>query len=73
MRSPSSPPHLVEPFNRGTATRLAGAGIGLGLTIVDTIAHANHGTPTLTPRPEGGLIAELKMARHDARGELGAS
>jgi len=52
---------LVEPFNRGTATRLAGGGIGLGLTIVDTIARAHGGSLTLTPRHGGGLIAELKL------------
>lgn len=53
---------LVEPFNRGAATRLAGRGIGLGLTIVDAIARCSAGTLALSPRTEGGLIAELKLS-----------
>lgn len=53
---------LVEPFNRGAATRLAGRGIGLGLTIVDAIARCSAGMLALSPRTEGGLIAELKLS-----------
>lgn len=52
---------LIEPFHRGAATRLAGGGTGLGLTIVDAIARAHHGSLTLSPRASGGLVAEFRL------------
>lgn len=54
---------LTEPFNRGDRTRLAGGGLGLGLTIVDTIARTTGGTLALRPRKAGGLVADLVFLR----------
>lgn len=52
---------LVEPFNRGAGSRLAGGGTGLGLTLVETIARSQQGTLTLSPRRSGGLTARLTL------------
>jgi two-component system sensor histidine kinase VanS len=59
-------PHLVstlhEPFQRGSRRiRTDHAGVGLGLAIVRSIAHAHHGTLTLTPRTAGGLRVTVKL------------
>ncbi|AZM58088.1 two-component sensor histidine kinase [Streptomyces sp. WAC 01529] len=57
---------LTEPFLRGTRRVHAdGAGVGLGLAIVQTMTRAHDGTLTLTPRPDGGLrvTVELPAAR----------
>ena len=53
--------HLVEPFSRGAAARLAGGGVSLGLTIVDTIACGCGGELALRACPGGGLAAELTL------------
>ncbi|MFD8304528.1 sensor histidine kinase [Streptomyces sp. NPDC059690] len=55
---------LAEPFQRGTE-RIHGdhAGVGLGLAIVRTIAHAHDGTLTLAPRPAGGLRVTVELPR----------
>lgn len=58
---------LREPFYRGTETRLAGArgragrNVGLGLSIVNSIAARHGGTLDLAARSGGGLIAVLKL------------
>ncbi|MFT4231353.1 MAG: HAMP domain-containing sensor histidine kinase, partial [Leucobacter sp.] len=56
---------LVEPFNRGDATRLADGdgepGLGLGLTLADEAARACGGSLALAPRPGGGLVATLSL------------
>ncbi|TRW44401.1 sensor histidine kinase [Georgenia yuyongxinii] len=52
---------LTEPFNRGGESRLAGGGVGLGLTIVDTIARDQGGSVSLAPRPGGGLLTRLAL------------
>jgi two-component system sensor histidine kinase VanS len=59
-------PHLVstlaEPFRRGTdRIHQDQAGVGLGLAIVEHIAHAHDGTLTLSPRPTGGLSATVRL------------
>ncbi|GAB2474902.1 ATP-binding protein [Xylanimonas ulmi] len=57
---------LTEPFHRGTASRLAGEGLGLGLALVDTVATASGGALSLAARPGGGLRARLTLpARRD--------
>ncbi|MFD0967126.1 ATP-binding protein [Plantactinospora endophytica] len=51
---------LVEPFRRGRQDRVYGSGgAGLGLAIVDAVTRAHGGRFTLTPRPGGGVRAEL--------------
>lgn len=55
---------LVEPFNRGAATRQTqrhAAGTGLGLAIVQSIAVQHDGHLELAPRPGGGLTARLRL------------
>nr|WP_202448826.1 HAMP domain-containing sensor histidine kinase [Streptomyces sp. SID2999] len=53
---------LTEPFRRGTErVHTDHAGAGLGLAIVQTIAHAHDGTLTLTPRPSGGLRITVEL------------
>ncbi len=54
---------LTEPFHRGEQTRLAGPGIGLGLTLAETTARTLGGTLTLSPRAGGGLTARLSLPR----------
>jgi two-component system, OmpR family, sensor histidine kinase VanS len=53
---------LGEPFQRGsTRLHVDHAGVGLGLAIVKSITQAHEGTFTLTPRPAGGICAELRL------------
>jgi two-component system sensor histidine kinase VanS len=53
---------LVEPFLRGTdRARTDQAGVGLGLAIVERIAHAHDGTLTLAPRAAGGLSVTVQL------------
>jgi len=55
---------VFEPFFRleGSRGRDSG-GTGLGLGIARDIARAHGGDLVLSNRPEGGLIAELKLPR----------
>jgi signal transduction histidine kinase len=47
---------LFEPFQRAGSQRVGHTdGHGLGLAIVQAIAHAHHAEITARPRPEGGL------------------
>lgn len=58
---------LFEPFHRTGTPRVNGqAGVGLGLSIVRSIAHAHSGQATAAPRPTGGLTVTvtLPLARH---------
>ena len=53
---------LAEPFQRGTERiRTHHTGAGLGLAIVNSIAHAHDGTLTLTPRAGGGLCVMVHL------------
>ncbi|MCU0836981.1 MAG: ATP-binding protein, partial [Chromatiaceae bacterium] len=67
-RGPGIPPDAIEkvfePFFRleGSRGRDSG-GAGLGLGIARNIARAHGGDLVLMNRPEGGLVAELKLPR----------
>jgi two-component system sensor histidine kinase VanS len=53
---------LGEPFRRGAERiRADHAGVGLGLTIVNSITRAHDGTLTLTARPAGGLCVTVQL------------
>ena len=53
---------VFEPFVRGEASRSrATGGVGLGLAIARSIARAQGGDVTLANRPEGGLLATLRL------------
>ncbi|MEV4517877.1 HAMP domain-containing sensor histidine kinase [Dactylosporangium sp. NPDC049525] len=56
---------LTEPFVRGagrtTSNTESVRGHGLGLAIVTSVTRAHHGELHLTPRHDGGLIAELNL------------
>ncbi|MFD3774906.1 sensor histidine kinase [Streptomyces sp. NPDC058612] len=64
---PRLPPELVatltEPFRRGTDRVRTDehAGVGLGLAIVDSVVRAHGGTLHLASRPEGGLLATVRL------------
>ena len=60
--TPHSVSTLAEPFLRGSERiRRDHAGVGLGLTIVQSITQAHDGTLTLMPRDEGGLRATVQL------------
>ncbi|MBT2212101.1 cell wall metabolism sensor histidine kinase WalK [Actinomadura sp. NEAU-AAG7] len=60
---PELVPTLTEPFQRGTERARSDehAGVGLGLAIVQSVVGAHDGTLTLTPRPDGGLLALIRL------------
>jgi two-component system osmolarity sensor histidine kinase EnvZ len=64
-RGPGVPPseaeRLKRPFTRLDDSRTGPGGAGLGLAIVERIAHAHGGTLELLPRPGGGLRAQLVL------------
>jgi two-component system sensor histidine kinase VanS len=60
--NPQSVSTLAEPFLRGSErTRRDHAGVGLGLTIVQSITQAHDGTLTLASRDGGGLRATVEL------------
>ncbi|MFJ3660629.1 sensor histidine kinase [Streptomyces sp. NPDC090119] len=60
--SPELTATLTEPFRRGTErVHTDHAGAGLGLAIVQTVAHAHGGTLTLAPRSSGGLRITVEL------------
>jgi len=52
---------LKRPFTRMNSARGGPAGAGLGLAIVERVAHAHGGTLELLPREGGGLLARLTL------------
>jgi two-component system sensor histidine kinase VanS len=60
--SPQSVSTLIEPFQRRTERVHRGnEGVGLGLTIVNSIARAHCGRLTLSPRTGGGLRVIVQL------------
>lgn len=59
---------LFEPFRRGNGRTAGGDGVGLGLSIVRSVAHAHGGTATAHARPDGGLLVrvDLPAAAHSS-------
>lgn len=54
--------NITEPFVRGEASRnRETGGAGLGLTLARAIAEAHGGRLVLANRPEGGLLAEIRL------------
>jgi signal transduction histidine kinase len=59
---PGSVNGLVEPFRRAGPDRAShDGGVGLGLSIVNAVVTAHHGTITLTARQEGGLLVRVQL------------
>ena len=53
---------MLEPFTRGEASRNRDTGgAGLGLTLARAIAEQHGGELVLANRPEGGLMAEIRL------------
>ncbi|WP_116952260.1 sensor histidine kinase [Jiangella endophytica] len=53
---------LFEPFRRGNGRTAAdGTGVGLGLSIVRSVAHAHGGTATAHARDGGGLLVRIDL------------
>jgi signal transduction histidine kinase len=64
---PEAVPSLLEPFQR-LDRGARGDGVGLGLSIVRSVAEAHGGSVELRARPSGGLVVRVSMpARQDAR------
>jgi signal transduction histidine kinase len=54
---------LFQPFRRLGTERVAGEkGMGLGLSIVRSVAAAHHGMVQAEPRPGGGLVVRVTFA-----------
>jgi signal transduction histidine kinase len=61
MLADSAVRDLAQPFQRGGASRSAGEGAGLGLSIVKSIAGAHGGRLGLRARPDGGLEVTVRI------------
>ena len=67
---PVVPPYevagLFEPFHRLGTDRLAGPGVGLGLSIVRAVARAHTGEAYARPRDGGGLVVTVTLPAADS-------
>jgi signal transduction histidine kinase len=52
---------LFEPFQRLASDRTDVDGLGLGLSIVEAIAHAHDATVAVEPRDGGGLVVRVDL------------
>ncbi|WP_461036029.1 sensor histidine kinase [Streptomyces mayteni] len=67
--APGTADRLLEPFVRGEGARVhSEAGSGLGLSIVQAVVTAHHGTLCLTPLPDGGLDVVVQLPVSPAGG-----
>ncbi|MFI2300889.1 sensor histidine kinase [Actinacidiphila glaucinigra] len=64
---PHEVPTLFQPFRRLTDRVGSARGSGLGLSIVQAIAHTHGGEAGATPRPEGGLTVTVTLPRRRVR------
>jgi signal transduction histidine kinase len=61
---------LIEPFRRAGPDRASNDdGVGLGLSIVDAVVSAHHGTMTLKARSEGGLHVRVEVPFSESSGD----
>jgi signal transduction histidine kinase len=61
---------LVEPFRRAGPDRASNDdGVGLGLSIVDAVVTAHHGTMVLKAREEGGLHVRVELPLAESSGD----
>lgn len=58
---PDDVANLFEPFRRGAVARTGSRGAGLGLSIVQAIIDAHHGSIEATAQPEGGLRVVVSL------------
>lgn len=59
--APHEVPTLFQPFRRLTDRVASAKGSGLGLSIVQAIAHTHDGEANATPHPEGGLTITVTL------------
>jgi signal transduction histidine kinase len=60
-------PGLTQPFRRARRDRAPADGVGLGLSIVDSVARAHGGRLELAARLDGGLAATVRLPSPPAR------
>jgi signal transduction histidine kinase len=64
---PDAVPSLLEPFQR-LDRGARGDGVGLGLSIVRSVAEAHGGSVELRARPVGGLVVRVSLPARDSAG-----
>ena len=70
---PATVATLTEPFRRAGPDRSADdGGFGLGLSIVDGVVNAHHGSMRLSPRPDGGLVVWVQLPAANPEARVGA-
>ncbi|WNG62774.1 GAF domain-containing protein [Archangium gephyra] len=71
---PDQLPHVFEPFRQATMDRrMPTSGLGLGLFIVEQIAHAHGGTVTVRSTEAEGTTFTVKLPRHSRRSPAGST
>jgi heavy metal sensor kinase len=61
--APDVLPHVFERFYRADPARAAGAGVGVGLSLVKWIADRHHGTVTASSAPGRGSILTVNLKK----------